>query len=128
MGQLAEHWKSGNLSSDKPELYVRFLRYLNNQLFKNGNYRLTNCSNVAELQEINQTSESRREDRREEMHNLYRLIKTNLIDFEGLMHYRDFVVPDTILLESKRYQMAYPSSKTIQYLCRLQENALGTTT
>lgn len=46
------------------------------------------------------------------------------MDIQALAHYRDFVVPGTILLDTQRYQGEYPSSRPVQYLCSLQENAL----
>ena len=46
------------------------------------------------------------------------------MDIQALAHYRDFVVPGTILLDIQRYQGEYLSSRPVQYLCSLQENAL----
>lgn len=117
------NWNRCGLSSKGPSYGVCIQKYLSDRLQETGNHRLEQCHGIGELQKINRTSESRREDRRKEMHQLYRLIQS-VDDIRGLVHYRDFVVPGTILLDTQRYQKAYPSSQAVQYLCRLQKNAL----
>lgn len=121
--RFSEDWSKCSLSNSCPKYKTNFLCYLSNCLSEKGNYRLDHCNGFKELQEINVTSEDQREDRREEMHQLYRLIQS-ADDIRGLCHYRDFLVPQTILLNTQRYQKAYLSSQPIHYLCRLQENAL----
>ena len=120
---FANNWSRCTLSKNDPSYRAFIQDYLGTQLKKHGNHRLENCHGIEELQEINRTSEDQREDRREERNRLFRLIRSSM-DIQALAHYRDFVVPGTILLDTQRYQGEYPSSRPVQYLCSLQENAL----
>lgn len=123
LNTFANSWGGCALSKKNPPYYASIQEYLRRELEKNGNHGLEQCYGIKELQEINRTSESQREDRCEEMHQLYRLIQS-ADDIRGLVHYRNYVIPRTILLGTQMYQKAYPSSQAVQYLCCLQENAL----
>ena len=81
------------------------------------------CNGIMGLKKVEESSASNRENRCEEMHQLYRLIQSE-DDIRALVHYRNYVVPGTILLDTQIYQKAYPSSQAVQYLCRLQKDAL----
>lgn len=120
---FANNWGGCALSKESQPYYASIQKYLRGELEKIGNHRLEQCYGIKELQEINRTSEGQREDRCEEMHQLYRLIQS-ADDIRGLVHYRNFVVPGTILLDTQMYQKAYPSSQAVQYLCCLQDNTL----
>ena len=123
LNTFANNWSRCTLLKNDPSYCASIQDYLGNQLKKHGNHRLENCHGIEELQEINRTSEERRENRREERNRLFCLIQSTK-DIQALVHYRDFVVPGTILLDTQRYQGEYPSSRPVQYLCSLQENAL----
>lgn len=123
LNTFANNWSRCTLSKNDPSYRAFIQDYLGKQLKKHGNHRLENCHGIEELQEINRTSEDQREDRREERNRLFHLIRSSM-DIQALAHYRDFVVPGTILLDTQRYQGEYPSSRPVQYLCSLQENAL----
>ena len=123
LNTFASNWNRVALSKKNISYGASIQNYLCGRLKEHGNHRLKNCHGIEELQEINGTSEEQREDRREEMHQLYSLIRSAK-DIQSLVHYRDFVIPETILLDTKRYQDEYPSSRPVQYLCSLQDSAL----
>lgn len=117
------NWTQCELYNWDPGYCKYFKSYLESRLNTPGNHRLGQCYDVEELKAINQTSQDCREDRAEEMHSLYKMIRL-VEDIEGLVHYKDFVVPETILLDTSKYRDAYPNSLAIQYLCSLQEKIL----
>lgn len=98
------------------------LNYLNDILKKTGNDWLKTCSTKEELMEINDTSEIKREDRRNEMFELYRLLDDENI--QGLIKYRDYVISGTKFLDTYKYKEAYKNNKAINFLCDLQENKI----
>lgn len=123
LNTFANNWSRCALSKINLSFAVSIQNYLVDQLKKRGNHRLGNCCGIEELQEINRTSEHQRADRREERNRLFYLIQST-VDIQALVHYRDFVVPGTFLLDAQRYQDEYPASLPVQYLCSLQEDAL----
>lgn len=123
LNTFANNWSRCTLSKNDPSYRAFVRKYLSDLLSEHGNRKLENCRGINELGEINRTSESQRKDRCEEMHRIFCLIQSAK-DIQALVHYRDFVVPGTILLDTQRYQGEYPSSRPVQYLCSLQENAL----
>lgn len=123
LNTFANNWSRCTLSKNDPSYHAFVRKYLSDLLSEHGNRKLENCHGINELGEINRTSESQRKDRCEEMHRIFCLIQSTK-DIQALAHYRDFVVPGTILLDTRRYQGEYPSSRPVQYLCSLQENAL----
>lgn len=58
------------------------------------------------------------------MHKLFFRIKDSE-DVKALVHYWDFIEPNTILLDTNKYRAAYPNLESVQYLCELQENAIS---
>lgn len=118
------NWTQCELYNWDPGYCKYFKSYLEAQLNKPGNHRLGQCGDVKELEAINERSQNCREDRAEEMHSLYKMIRT-VEDIEGLVRYRNFVQPKTILLDTSKYRDAYPNFLAIQYLCSLQENILN---
>lgn len=114
---------------DKTDLYKldkdykdNILNYLNDILKETGNNWLKNCSTKEELMEINNTSEIKREDRKSEMVELYRLLDNENI--KGLIKYRDYIISGTKFLDTYKYKEAYKNNEVINYLCELQENKL----
>lgn len=61
------------------------------------------CNGIMGLKKVEESSASNRENRCEEMHQLYRLIQSE-DDIRALVHYRNYVVPGTILLDTQIYQ------------------------
>lgn len=119
-----KNWDNISFSKVLKNFNIKIQQYLCDRLNEQGNGRLSKCCGLAELQEINQTSEEQRIDRREEMHKLFYYVK-DVEDVKALVHYRDFIEPNTILLDTDKYRAAYPDLESIQYLCELQENAIS---
>jgi hypothetical protein len=123
LNMFANNWSECCLSKKSPHYYEDIQKYLRGELEKTGNNKLENCNGIMGLKEVEQSSVSNRENRCEEMHQLYHLIQSE-DDIRGLVNYRNNVVSGTILLDTQMYQKAYPSSQAVQYLCCLQKDAL----
>lgn len=123
LDMFSNNWCRCSLSKKNPTYYASIQKYLIGELEKNGNHGLETCNGIMGLKKVEESSASNRENRCEEMHQLYRLIQSE-DDIRALVHYRNYVVPGTILLDTQIYQKAYPSSQAVQYLCRLQKDAL----
>ena len=121
---FANSWNNCVLSQHNLTYSVAIQNYLNNQLNETGTSKLEKCCGLEELQEINQYSADHREYRSNEMHKLFFLIKDS-VDVKALVHYRDYVEPNTILLDTDKYRAAYPDLESVRYLCELQENAIS---
>lgn len=121
---FANSWNNCVLSQHNLTYSVAIQNYLNNQLNETGTSKLEKCCGLEELQEINQYSADHREYRSNEMHKLFFLIKDSE-DVNALVHYRDYVEPNTILLDTDKYRAAYPDLESVRYLCKLQENAIS---
>ena len=121
---FANSWNNCVLSQHNLTYSVAIQNYLNNQLNETGTSKLEKCCGLEELQEINQYSADHREYRSNEMHKLFFLIKDSE-DVNALVHYRDYVEPNTILLDTDKYRAAYPDLESVRYLCELQENAIS---
>lgn len=119
---FSEHWLSIPSSNQFPSYSSSIKTYLNDFLAKGGTGKLSNCRSYFELEEINHTSEDRREDRRQEMCLLYSLIQGD--DLLSLFSYRSYLVDGTILLDTDTYSNAFPSIDAVQYLCSLQNSIL----
>ena len=123
LDMFANNWCRCSLSKKDPTYYASIQKYLIGELEKTGSHGLETCNGIMGLKEVEKSSASNRENRCEEMHQLYRLIQAG-DDIRALVHYRNYVVPGTILLDTQIYQKAYPFSQAVQYLCRLQKDAL----
>ena len=119
-----KNWDDISLSKVLKNFNNDIQQYLCDCLNEKGNGRLSICCGLAELQEINQTSEEQRIDRREERRMLFYYINGDE-DIKALVHYRDYVEPNTILLDTDKYRAAYPDLESVRYLCELQENAIS---
>ncbi|MCI6895703.1 MAG: hypothetical protein MR833_02740 [Gemmiger formicilis] len=116
---FAENWTFFPLPQQAPCFGESIKGYLNNLLAEKGNYKLSSCHCLTELQKINESSQSDRASRLEEMHQLYAAIQKPL-DIRALIYYRNYVIPKTILLDGSKYREKYPTSNAIEYLCKLQ--------
>lgn len=121
---FANSWNNCVLSQHNLTYSVAIQNYLNNQLNETGTSKLEKCCGLEELQEINQYSADHREYRSNEMHKLFFRIKDSE-DVKALVHYRDYIEPNTILLDTNKYRAAYPNLESVRYLCELQENAIS---
>lgn len=121
---FANSWNNCVLSQHNLTYSVAIQNYLKNQLNEVGTSKLEKCCGLEELLEINQQNADHREYRSNEMHKLFFLIKDSE-DVNALVHYRDYVEPNTILLDTDKYRAAYPDLESVRYLCELQENAIS---
>ena len=97
-------------------------KYLEDELREHGTERLSRCSSYQELLEIDRTSQDCREDRRTERNKLFSLIYER--DIKGMIYYRDYIIPNSKILDCDRYLQDFPFSAPIKYLCDLQTNIL----
>lgn len=99
------------------------IEYLNNLLLEKGTNELTNSKSIKELQQINDSSQDNRNTRKNEMHELFlHLDKDNI---NGLINYRKYILPGTILLNTKKYKAAFYSNQAVACLCNLQDNIVS---
>lgn len=117
-----QNWKLCNLSKLNPSFNVSFNDYLTNILNKNGNNKLNHCKNLQELNDINTNSQNTREDRLENVKDLFRIL--NKSNIRGIIKYKDYIIPNTILLDSDRYINDYPNNEAIKYLCNIQKSII----
>ena len=96
--------------------------YLEDELRKEGTERLSRCGSYQELIEIDRTSQNCREDRRTERNKLFSLIYER--DIKGMIYYRDYIIPNSKILDCDRYLQDFPFSAPVKYLCDLQTNIL----
>lgn len=115
---FSENWTLISLSSLSPTFSISIKSYLDSCLERNGTNRLSCCKSVYELEEINRTSQMRREDRLNEMNLLYSLIRND--DLVALFSYRNYVLGGTVTMDTDAYSRAYQSVGAIQYLCSIQ--------
>lgn len=119
-----KNWKLCGLYKINNDYNMSFYSYLNNILNKSGNNKLNTCNNLQELTEINDNSQNYRQDRFENVKDLYKLLnKSNII---GLLKYRDYIIPNTILLNIQSYINAFPNNDAIKYLCDIQKTIMKT--
>ena len=121
---FANSWNNCVLSQHNLTYSVAIQNYLKNQLNEVGTSKLEKCCGLEELLEINQQNADHREYRSNEMHKLFFRIKDSE-DVKALVHYRDYIEPNTILLDTNKYRAAYPDLESVRYLCELQENAIS---
>lgn len=118
----SKNWKKCELEIFNANYNKYIEDYLDDNLEDEGTDRLENCSSLKELKDIEKTSTTQREDRNNEMKKLFTYIKKENI--EGLINYRDYIIEDSILLDTKKYRSKYPDNKAVEYICSLQDNIL----
>lgn len=118
---LSYRWKECELSKQNEMYYKQVEEYLKNVLNREGTSKLSHCASYRELMEINRTSEERREDRRNEVREMY--VSLNAKYIKGLIHYRDFVDPENHLMDSSRYIKMYPDNPLVSMICFWQDHA-----
>lgn len=122
LAYFRDNWADTPFYPCDPNYSNCFANYLNKIEVKEGNNRLSNCRAYQELMDIDRTSQDQREDRKNEMLGLYRVIFER--DMKGLIYYRDFIVPDRKILKCAEYRTAYPYNVSVKYLCDLQDKIL----
>ena len=96
--------------------------YLNNLLFNQGNNKLSLCTSMNELEELDKTSQDLREDRLTERIKLYNNITADNI--AALINYRSFAI-DNLHVDTVNYRQTYMDNSAVQYICDLQDSILG---
>lgn len=94
--------------------------YLADLLSEEGTNELTNIKGIEELKRIDETSQSNRNTRKNEMHKLFLCLNNNNI--HGLINYRKYILYGTILLDTKKYKTEFHNNNAVAYLCDLQDN------
>ena len=116
-----ENWNDIELSKINKNYNISIKEYIEDILNDKGTNRLSNCSSLDELVDINKSSTNNREDRHNEMIKLYKLMNKDNIN--SLIKYRDYVIDNSILLDTKNYLKKF-SNDAVKYLCELQDNVL----
>lgn len=86
---FSESWEKFGLSKLNKSYNQSIENYLNDILNIEGTNKLYTCLNITELQIINENSEQKRENRLNEMKDLYLKIKEE--DIIGLIKYKDYI-------------------------------------
>lgn len=117
-----KNWRLCGLYQRNSNYFKFFNNYLNYIIIKKGNGRLDGCKSLQELKEIEKSCQENREDRLENSKQLYKLInKSNIV---GLIKYRDYIIDNTLLLDSKRYLNDFPNNSAVKYLCDIQKSII----
>ena len=116
-----KNWDNIELSKLNKNYDTSIKEYLDDILNDLGTNRLSNCSNIDELIDINNTSTNNRIDRHNEMIELYKLMDDNNIN--SLIKYRDYIIDNSILLDTKKYLNDF-NNNAVKYICNLQDNVL----
>lgn len=116
-----ENWNDIELSKINKNYYISIKEYIEDILNDKGTNRLSDCSSLDELIDINKSSTNNREDRHNEMIKLFKLMDKDNIN--SLIKYRDYVIDNSILLDTKNYLKKY-SNDAVKYLCELQDSVL----
>lgn len=122
LAYFRDNWANTQLYPYNPKYSESFAQYHKGVELKDGNNRLSNCRGYDNLMDIERTSQDKREDRKNEMLDLYPLISERNI--KGLIYYRDFVIKDSKILDTENYITAYPDNMAVNYLCELQDKIL----
>ena len=118
-------WRDCDLSKLNNNYSDSIKKYLDDVLQKdNGTNRLYNCKNINELLIINEHSQEKRNDRYNEMIDLYNKIKKNNII--GLIKYKDYIIKNKFLLNTEEYKMAYKNNEAVALICNIQDRILIT--
>lgn len=123
LAYFRDHWNESELYEVNENYSTSIADYLDDIIFSRGNNRLSDCKNQDELMEINKTSQEQREDRKNEMIELYQMLVSD--DIKGLICYRDHIVQGKKILDTKKYRSAYPNNAAVKYLCDLQDNIIN---
>jgi len=117
------YWSDTFIGKYNPTYKDSLKEYLDDILEEKGNDRLSNAKSLKELESINSTSEEKRIDRRNEKIRLFNLIKEE--DIKGLIYYTDYVIKDSILVDTDRYIGDYKDNLSVKYICSIQDRIVN---
>lgn len=121
LSALSSRWRECELSRENETYFRSVERYLQDILNLEGTSKLSHCASYGELMEMNRTSEEQREDRQNEVREMY--VSLNAKYIKGLIHYRDFVDPENHLVDSSRYMKMYLDNPLVSMICFWQDHA-----
>lgn len=105
-------------------IYKKYLKeYLDNILNQIGTRELSNSKNYDELMKIESSSQKKREQRKEEMKELY--FKVTEKEIKGIINYRDYIIKDKKILDTEKYIKDFPDNNAVLFLCSLQNSILN---
>lgn len=122
LGDFFANWDECELKEITFDYKNEIKIYLEGELNREGTSRLSRCSGNEELMYIEKTAQEHREDRLCEVKKMYNLFADS--DIEGLIKYKDFVIPNKKILDTKKYKKMYEKNNVVKYLCELQDNIL----
>lgn len=120
LNSFADNWNTIKRFKNAPQYSADVRTYLCNALSKNGSGKLSMCRGYNELKQIDADSQTYREQRENEMHELYKLL--NADNVRGLLLYRWYLQSDPLLLNTAKYRKAFPYNAAVSYLCDLQDS------
>jgi hypothetical protein len=120
LNSFADAWNTIEEFKNTPQYSTNVRTYLHNQLSKSGSGKLSMCRGYNELKQIDADSQTYREQRKNEMHKLYKLLNSENI--KGLLLYRWYLQSDPLLLNTAKYREAFPHNTAVSYLCDLQDS------
>ena len=120
LNSFADNWNTIKRFKNAPQYSADVRTYLCNALSKNGSGKLSMCRGYNELKQIDADSQTYREQRKNEMHKLYKLLNSENI--KGLLLYRWYLQSDPLLLNTAKYREAFPHNTAVSYLCDLQDS------
>ena len=123
LAYFRDHWNESELCKVNGNYYTSVSEYLDDIISLKGNGRLSGCKGYYDLIKIDETSQDKREDRKNEMVGLFHVLTSS--DIKGLICYRDYVIKGRKILATERYRSAYPNNAAVKYLCDLQNDILG---
>ena len=120
LNSFADNWNTIKRFKNAPQYSADVRTYLCDALSKNGSGKLSMCRGYNELKQIDIDSQTYREQRENEMHELYKLL--NADNIRGLLLYRWYLQSDPLLLDTTKYREAFPHNTAVSYLCDLQDS------
>lgn len=120
LNSFADNWNTIKRFKNAPQYSADVRTYLCNALSKNGSGKLSMCRGYNELKQMDADSQTYREQRENEMHELYKLL--NADNVKGLLLYRWYLQSDPLLLDTAKYRKAFPHNAAVSYLCDLQDS------
>ncbi|NME63978.1 hypothetical protein HF846_05090 [Clostridium cadaveris] len=115
-----DNWRECELSKYNYTYDSEIDNYLQKILNNRGEESLTKISDIEQLEEIDRLSEKDRGLRSYEVNRLFNFIK-DYRDLEALLHYRNYSISNSVLLDSVKYMQKYKNNELVKYLCSLQQ-------
>ena len=113
-------WDRTVFAADDPGYVNSICDYIRDTLSDVGTSALLHCKSVEELKALNERNLF--EDRLDESHDLYlHMMKDDLQELALVRNYEE----NSLLLDTKKWRKDADISDAVDYICRLQERALG---